>query len=768
MRALLLALPLALVACPPAASQPDAALPAPDASVEPTPECFDGEPAPPVVDAGCPVVRPSTPDAFDEALASLGLDRCTFTLPTSSFPIPPDPYRLPWFDAAHDFPVNAPAFTHRLVGGLDAAAQSNRPVARTLLLLGNRLGPATLSPCLPLAPLDADQPLVKAMASLIRAAGGTPDEAALAEDAKDLPPDLQEALARVVFALAVANDDWREATATLTPDDLWVLAKTSGLLLPWSGGNPPDLSQPGVPELLANKLDVQALVRGAARLAGAVEAADLKRFAGRGGFSFDQPTPLGRVVIHDAADHVLEDDGSDAILLLVDTGGNDTYKKPIGAVGGTQVVGDEPIHVAVAVDLAGKDFYGYPEVPVALDTATGVTRLPSDGAGRHRKAGATDLGAISLSDQVRQGGARLGYGMLFDLGAEADHYRALRMSQGFGVVGVGVLYDAGGDDLYEGEAGVQGSALWGAGLLLDASGNDTYKTYTYSQGFGYVRGAGLLYDAAGDDHYLADTGIPALGGDPIYYSPQAPCTTPTGTCGNSSFSQGAGFGRRAPGTAADSNFMSGGLGVLRDVTGADVYVASIFAQATGYWFGTGILSDGAGDDRYDGWWYTQGSDAHAALCVFEDAAGSDRYNLTNPGNPPYATNTGQGHDYSVGWHLDLGGNDAYLGTGLGLGAGNANGAGLLINLGGDDSYTAPGGTILGGAAFDLSISRPKSLLCFGLFMDVGGADTYTVPDDPKLVPHPANDLTWTNARDAAPYNDKSRGVDRATGTVSFP
>lgn len=776
MRPYLLALPMALLACGGSikkddlpSTPPDSGVSSPlDAGVPIAPVCLPVEAALPAVDAACPVVKPASPDAFDEALTQLGMDRCTFTLPTADYAGGRDPYRLPWYDHVHDHPVNAPAFSHRLIAGLDAAAQSKSPVAHALVLLGNRLGPSTLTVCVPDATLDAERPLVRAMVALITAAGGAPDEAALTEDAKDVPLDLQRAIARVVSAAATANTDWNELTAHLATDDLFLLMQACGIVFPGTGSGPPDMTDPNVKKLLSERWDVQKLISGGARLAAAVEGADLARFAGRRGFSFDQKTPWGRVVIHDAADDTYADDGTDAMMVLVDTGGDDTYRKPIGAVGGTQTAGGEFIHVAVAVDLAGKDFYGYPEVADRLDQGNGVTRLPSDGEGRHRKAGPTDQGAISLSQQVRQGAARLGYGMLFDLGTEGDHYRALRMSQGFGFAGVGALYDAGGDDLYEGEAGVQGAGIWGAGVLIDAGGNDTYKTYTYSQGFGYVRGAGLLYDAVGADHYLADTGIPALGGDPIYYSPQAPCDQPTGTCGNSSFSQGAGFGRRAPGAPYDSQYMSGGLGVLRDVSGDDVYTASVFAQATGYWFGTGILSDGAGDDTYDGWWYTQGSAAHAALCVFEDGAGNDRYNLTNPNNPPYATNTGQGHDYSIGWHLDLGGNDLYRGTGLGLGAGNANGGGILVNVGGDDVYTAPGGTILGGAAFDLSAMRPATLPCYGLFMDIGGQDTYTVPADPRLHPQPGNDLTWTNPRDDAPYNDKSLGVDRQTGAVTFP
>ena len=215
--------------------------------------------------------------------------------------------------------------------------------------------------------------------------------------------------------------------------------------------------------------------------------------------------------------------------------------------------------------------------------------------------------------------------------------------------------------------------------------------------------------------------------------------------------------------------MSGGLGVLRDVSGNDVYLASIFGQASGYWFGTGILADGAGNDTYDGWWYTQGSDAHAALCIFEDTAGDDKYDVTYPMNGPYATNTGQGHDYSVGWHLDWSGNDIYRAPGLGLGGGNDHGGGFFINVGGDDSYETGGGTVLGGTWATPDIGRPLSLPCYGLFLDVGGKDTYKVPPDPKLQPPPADDTQWTNSRNDPSFTgNKSIGVDRAMGTVSLP
>ena len=203
--------------------------------------------------------------------------------------------------------------------------------------------------------------------------------------------------------------------------------------------------------------------------------------------------------------------------------------------------------------------------------------------------------------------------MLFDLGQDADDYRSLRLSQGFGAAGVGVLFDAGGDDRYEAESASQGAGYFGVGLLLDAGGNDVYRVYSQAQGFGAPRGVGLLYDRAGNDQFLSDNGDPADGGDPLYWTIQIPGKA------NNSFTQGAAWGVRD-----NDNPMSGGLGVLRDRDGDDVYVSSVQAQASGYWFGTGILADAAGNDRYDGRYYVQSAGAHFGLSLFVDDQGDDR------------------------------------------------------------------------------------------------------------------------------------------------
>ncbi len=466
----------------------------------------------------------------------------------------------------------------------------------------------------------------------------------------------------------------------------------------------------------------------------AIESADLGRFAGLTGFSFSAPTPLGAIVLGDGSAHTyLPTDANlgGNVLLLVDTGGDDTYRVPVGGTNGQPA--------AVAIDLGGDDQDLDVEVPIASDKGL----LPSDADGR--LVPQQGYGPASLSGTFRQGAGVLGVGLLYDYGAGKDHYRSLRVSQGFGAFGVGALYDDGGDDLYEGEAAVQGSATFGLGVLVDVGGGDTRSAFTESQGYGFTGGAAVLEDLSGDDRYLVDVGDPSLGGTPIYYSPQLP------GAGNSSLSQGTGQGLRDD---TDALYWSGGLGVLRDVSGADVYTGSVFAQGTAYWLGIGLLSDGAGDDRYDALWYTQGSAAHGGLAFFSDASGDDRYQQTWT---PKSGNLGCGHDFGAGVFLDLGGNDVLTGGGLSLGEGNDQGFGLFVDVGGTDVFSGTPGM----ATVDTGGS---SLATYGLFVKSGpqggdgGVDT--------INGNPAGSVTtWRNPADGGAL--VGAGIDDPAGSVTL-
>jgi hypothetical protein len=231
-------------------------------------------------------------------------------------------------------------------------------------------------------------------------------------------------------------------------------------------------------------------------------------------------------------------------LLLVDVGGNDTYRNNVGgnmvdinfapagaAVPGLRGTGpargcqraipgltaaDCVPTAAVLLDMQGEDTYGVKETP---DHDTGCTNDPV----------------------VRR-----------------------MMTGGAGFLGVSVLRDAGGTaDSYTGKTGALGAGhIFGVGVLSDTGGDDVYSAVRNSQGFALVGGFGLLHDEAGQDRY--DFYLPA----PI--NPSAP--NQTEGAGGVRDDEGEGLCDRIPRfTQGAGNVLPGTVGVLADDAGADSY-----------------------------------------------------------------------------------------------------------------------------------------------------------------------------------------------------
>lgn len=690
--------------------------------------CVERDGAPACLSGGECDVRTFGRDLLAEALGAIELDRChsprdePFLPPPVPARLAHDPFRLPHADRLLSHPLEMPGF--------EAEATSALPPIPSLALAGAaRLLGRSFDPIRPDDSAADTEPLVTALAAFIDSRGGSANLETLRADAADVPDTLQRRVAVVLAAMTRAGRARDAAFAEAGALDWWHHAAPS-LLLAWA--EPPRLN-PLVPEterLLTTGIDWSRLYRAAFEVAAAVEDARFELEPAVTGFTFDQPTPAGRVVLADAGAQTWE--ATTPITLLVDIGGDDTYRYPAGANASAAMP------VALHVDVAGDDTYAYAEHTIPSDSG----RLPSDGAGRATEGDLTEgETARSLSSTSRQGAGRVGIGMLHDL-AGNDRYRSLRASQGFGALGVGVLFDGAGDDLYEAEAGAQGSASLGIGLLVDAAGADTHRIYAFGQGFGHVGGLGALVDGGGDDVYFANPGEPEAGGDPLYASAQLPGR------GNTSMVQGAGFGLRAD---AAGYWMSGGLGVLVDLgDGADDYICSVFGQGTGYWFGTGLLRDGGGDDLFDGRWYVRGASAHMALAMFHDLGGNDRHG-TRPAIRQHGTSYGTGHDLSVAWLVDDAGNDTWTAPGLSLGAGNACGWGVMLDGAGDDRYSAPS-TALGvfGDPAGCSFGLPERSV--GILLDRGGIDHYELggSDIPR-----SDALTEATRRPDAP---RARGV----------
>ena len=709
----------------------------------------------------CPAPIPGVADALDAALAAGGLDRCSVSLlpadvALSGWPTPMlvDKHRLPDFAPLHRGPLRLPGYGRETAGWLDAALGSASPVTDAIAALSVRRGHAIDSACFDLTPYVAAQddtsPLATAILLLDEHHGAPGDEAAIHAALAAVPADVQRALAPIVGAIDLAATEVLAAFGTTEPIDIRFFARSWALYVP--GGYAINASAANIAKLDA--VDLDRIVDASAVLAAAVERADLASLPTATFAAAEIDTPLGLIAIHDASDDLYADGGpTQSAALLFDLGGDDTYEVPAGA-------SDEEHPVSIAIDVRGTDAYGY---AIVGDPDDG-DMLPSDSKGRYNPQGTpdTDYGPITLSKTPRQGAGVAGIGLLFDLGPEGDTYRSLAVSQGFAAVGVGVLYDAGGDDDYAAEVASQGAGLYGIAALLDPAGNDQHRSFTMSQGFGGAQGAAAIVDGAGNDIYYCDPGNPAVGGHPLYFSPQLPGT------GNTSMSQGAAQGRR-PQASDDPAYMAGGVGILRDASGNDAYTGSVFAQGTGYWQGLGMLLEGGGADTYDAYWYIQGSTAHFALSLFLEQGGDDQY---NPTLVPAATSIGVGHDFSASIHLDEGGSDVYNAPGLSLGSGNINGIGCLVNVGGDDTYVAAGDPTLGAGNYssEAPFGEPRQdAPTIGIFVDAGGTDTYTVAG----VDRPLEDTTWSYEPQPYPAPqtvDTEHGcsVDASAGIAALP
>ncbi len=363
-----------------------------------------------------------------------------------------------------------------------------------------------------------------------------------------------------------------------------------------------------------------------------------------------------------------------------------------GAWSGDVVLAFETDIGAVVVGGPGPTEY---REPCALIVDTGGDDVYSGGAtgaapGRPASVIIDLSGDDTYSSNDNSAGAGfMGVGILVDVDGD-DSYASGNFSQGSGLFGTGILLDEAGNDRYFGDTCTQASGAFGVGALVDRSGNDSYEAAVFSQAFGFVAGAGALVDGAGNDVYRA-------GGkytDEIRYFDHY-----------ISLSQGFGFGWRPD--------ASGGVGLLLDEGGNDIYVSDIFGQGASYWFSVGGLVDRSGNDQYVSYQYAQGAATHITVAALVDEDGDDNY-------VSKGVSQGCGHDLAIGILHDLGGDDNYVCHDLSQGAGNANGIGLIVDDSGDDSYSVRDANNTHGYG---NLRRDYGSV--GIMIDGGGTDRYS-------------------------------------------
>ena len=367
-------------------------------------------------------------------------------------------------------------------------------------------------------------------------------------------------------------------------------------------------------------------------------------------------------------------------------------------------------------------------------------------------------------------------GLLLDCGGD-DGYEAAGPAQGAGIGGVGILLDQSGNDEYLADRYAQGVGQFGLGLCADLGGDDRYFVKYSGQGCGYF-GIGLLLDGGGRDQYklFADgQGLGGVGGvgvladrngDDVYEAVRDARITgrPSYHSPDQNISvnnaQGCAMGRRGDG--ADGHSWAGGLGALLDSEGDDKYISGNWTMGTGYWFGMGVLHDGGGNDEYRGVCWSQATGAHFCIGVLVDEGGNDLHVAEVTSNMC----VGFGHDFAVSILANLGGNDVYDVKGDGLGFSINRSVSGLIDVGGDDRYVGKAGNRPGTAKFDERFRARSGVSDYfadttslGLFLDIGGLDVYaTQPPDPGSAEKGEGQGNTPPAGPAAPFGGSNNST----------
>ena len=344
----------------------------------------------------------------------------------------------------------------------------------------------------------------------------------------------------------------------------------------------------------------------------------------------------------------------------------------IGSPGANSGAGD-PV---LLVDPGGDDHW---RVRSAKTTA-------SDGLRPVR--GWIDLGGDDVwrSGALGAGGAAFGVGAGVDLSGD-DVYVATSLSAGAGVFGVGGWLDVAGRDRYDVTVGGQGFGVAGVGILRDARRDDIYRADRWAQGSGLAGGVGLLHDRRGGDRYLLTDDLQEE--REVGWGEREAILLPGCHAGC-----GQGFGAGGVG--------HGGVGLLVDDDGADLYSATGWAQGAGWSEGLGVVRDGAGDDRYLGGEQSQGAARARGVGVLIEASGTDEFSLRARGQ-------GAAEDAGVAWLINLRGRDRWHAESSAQGWTSGHGAVGIV-------YSGEKGT------FDHHLASPRATRRPSIGVVVGGGE----------------------------------------------
>jgi len=728
-------------------------------------------------------VEPPAPDVFADVVREAGLTDADLGFrPRATWPRYPHvvPFKLPFFDDLLADARGTYAFTRTLGNVVEdvltpeqlTTAPKEGPGAlyRLAVALGTDrriggirgFGVGLYEP----KPADAD-PLTDALVRLLTAAGdpGATDPKALAEKVKAVPAPYHLPLARLVLATMDARRWVDVGLRHVTPAQR---AAVFASLNPPLAAPEDDAHTVPLYEDVARALDEPALAYGGLKAMEALQRARWELEAAR-------PTEEVRIAADEGQPARTERRPKDvpAYELRLETPWG-TVLFDNGDGGQTQSAARPFLVVRTWADnnWSGALANTAPDRPLSVALVL-TDRGAGDRIGDDYGVDLQAPEAERTSGLVASG--IVGCGVLYVAGDTHTYYKGDRLSLGAGFLGMGVLVDEGGNDVYASLTG-QGAGTFGVGLLLDAAGDDEYTLLEGDgQGYGGPNGVGVLGDRSGHDKYTADPKPETAGkARADYHSDQKIV---------SSCAQGAGFGRR--GDVSDGHAWAGGLGALVDVDGDDAYDAGNFSQGCGFWFGTGLLYDGGGDDAYRSVYFSHGSGAHFAVGAVVDEGGNDRHLLLDWAKvdlgPKAGAGVGFGWDVVNAFVFDRAGDDRYEADIISLGCANVRSHGWLLDEGGDDVYVANAGALAFGAVDerpDYAVPSRGSGFTFFLpqtsfLFDLGGTDRYlrrpTGGGDPVPDADAGDGKAWGKDGPRGPGGgpNVARGRDVARGRLGF-
>ncbi len=175
-----------------------------------------------------------------------------------------------------------------------------------------------------------------------------------------------------------------------------------------------------------------------------------------------------------------------------------------------------------------------------------------------------------------QGGSILGVSMIVNREG-GNRYDANDLAQASTIGGVGIIVEFGGDNIYRGVRRVQAQAIGGVGIIISHGTGNKYHAGMWGQGLGGPLGFGIIDDIGGYDQYY-------LGGLYVNSYKQE-----QGTPGYEGFGQGVGAGIR--------QVACGGVGMLLNGGGHNVYEFDYLAHGGGYWCALGFARDFGGHSQ---------------------------------------------------------------------------------------------------------------------------------------------------------------------------